>query len=41
MTAFIFDLAVGLLITGLVLGLLDARKTRGYGVRRGRKEDES
>ena len=41
MTTFIGDLAIGLLVMLLVLGWLDARKTRGFGVRRGRKEDES
>jgi hypothetical protein len=38
---FIGDLAIGLLLMAAILGWLDARKTRGYGARRGRREDET
>ena len=38
MIGFIGDLAIGLLIMAVVLGWLDARKTRGSGLPRGRRE---
>ena len=41
MIGFLGDLALGLLFMAVVLGWLDARKTRGYGARRGRREDET
>jgi hypothetical protein len=39
MIGFIGDLAIGLLITSVFLGWLDAHKTRGFGALRGHGED--
>ena len=39
MIGFLGDLAIGLLIMAVVLGWLDARKTRGSGLPRGRGEE--